>query len=294
VADILLAVFPVFLIAVIGYAMKKGLGISTLGLANLSIYLTGPALTIYALSLRKLDASMLMTGLASFALFIALIILAEILARLFRLEKGKHLVLDMCSFMMNTGYIGMPVALLAFGTEAFVHAAVFQTVGAFLMFSYGISRISGKTGGIPEFLKIPQIYAAVFAVAVALMGIALPSPIMFSVEWLGKGDILLSLLIIGCRFAIMDLRKVWDGFVLSVSAFKLFFVPALALLVAAFFGLSGDAFRGFMIQSATPVAISTVVFSTKYNNPEVDTFASIVAVTTIASMLTLALLILFL
>jgi predicted permease len=127
-----------------------------------------------------------------------------------------------------------------------------------------------------------------------VLGITLPGPVSFAVEWLGKGDILASLLIIGCRLAMMDIRKAWDGFVLAVSAFKLFLVPALALLVAMQFSLSGDAFRGFMIQSATPVAISTVVFSTKYNNPEVGTFASIVAVTTIVSMLTLSLLISFL
>ncbi len=290
-ADILLAVFPVFLIAVIGYATKRWLGISALGLVDLSIYILNPALTIYALSVRKLDASMLMTGLASFALFAILIVLAEALSRLFRLEKGKHLVLDICSFMMNTGYIGMPVALLAFGTEAFVHAAVFQTVGVLLTFSYGISRISGKTSGVPEFLKLPLFYSAIFAIAISILGITLPGPISFSVEWLGKGDILASLLIIGCRLAMMDLRKVWGGFVLSVSAFKLFLAPALALLVAACFGLSGDAFKGFMIQAATPVGISAVVFSTKYKNPEVDTFASIVAVTTILSMVTLSLLI---
>ncbi len=287
-ADILLAVFPVFLIAVIGYAIKRWLGISTLGLANLSIYVLNPCLTIYALSVRKLDASMLMTGLASAALFIILILLAEVLARVFRLEKGKHLVLDICSFMMNTGYIGMPVAFLAFGTDAFVHAAVFQTVGVLLTFSYGISRISNRPGGAPEFLKLPLFYSAVFAIAISVLGISLPNLVSFSIEWLGKGDIVLSLLIIGCRLAMMDLRKAWDGFVLAVSAFKLFLVPALALLVAMHFNLSGDAFRGFMIQSATPVAISTVVFSTKYNNPEVNTFASVVAITTIASMLTLS------
>jgi hypothetical protein len=289
--NILLAVFPIFLVAGAGYLLKKRFGVNSLSLADLSIYLLNPCLTIYALSLRKFDSAMLSTALASMALFVVLILLAEILARLFRLEKGKHLVLDMCSFMMNTGYIGMPVALLAFGTDAFVHAAVFQTVGVLFMFSYGISRISGKAGGVPEFLKLPLFYSAVFAIAISVLGISLPGPVSLSIEWLGKGDILASLLIIGCRLAMMDLRKAWDGFVLAVSAFKLFLVPALALLAAMCFSLSGDAFRGFMIQSATPVAINTVVFSTKYNNPEVGTFASIVAITTIASMITLSVLV---
>jgi predicted permease len=289
--DILLSVFPIFLVAGAGYLLKRRFNVDSLSLTDLSIYLLNPCLTIYALSVRRLDSTMISTAFASAVLFIVLILLAEILARLFGLDRGKHLVLGMCSFMMNTGYIGMPIALLAFGTDAFVHAAVFQTVGVLLTFSYGISRISGKTNGVPEFLKLPLFYSAVFAVSMSIFNITLPDPISFSVEWLGKGDILASLLIIGCRLAMMDLRKAWDGFVLAVSAFKLFLVPALALLVAMYFSLSGDAFRGFMIQAATPVAISTVVFSTKYNNPEVGTFASIVAVTTIASMLTLSALI---
>jgi len=289
--DILLSVFPIFLVAGVGYLLKRRFNVDSLSLTDLSIYLLNPCLTIYALSMRKFDSAMLSTALASIALFAVLILLAEILARVFKLDKGKHLVLDTGSFMMNTGYIGLPIVLLAFGTEAFAHAAVFSTINVIFMFSYGVSRISGKTEGVPEFLKLPLFYSAILAIAISVLGISLPGPLSFSIEWLGKGDILASLLIIGCRLAMIDARQVWEPFVLSLSAFKLFLVPLIALAIAVIFGISGDAFKGFMVQAATPVAINTVVLATKYKNPQVDLYSSVVLVTTVLSILTLSLLV---
>lgn len=298
-------VLPVFLLVFIGCLLRRFLRLDLSPLAPLSIYLFGPALTIYALSLRRFDAGMFLTLIASLAIFLILYLVSRLASSLLGLDQ-KHSTLIKCSaVMINASYLGLPITFLAFGADGLAHAAVFATVNTLICFSYGVTRISstaapaaaGKRHGslqaglarIPEFLKLPLFYSALLAIGLSAYGILLPGFILAPLQYLGSADILLGLLLLGGTLAITSLKRLNLGILALSSFIRLLLGPAIALGACLLLGLRGVAGSALILEAGMPVAVATIVLSTRYKNSQ-EAFASAVLVSTLLSLITLNLL----
>ena len=294
--NILPIILPVFAVAGIGYLLARFLKLDFSKLSTLSIWLLAPCLTIYTLSIRRFDATMLAVALAAFAVFALLWVISKTASRFLCLEPRCSLVLVSSTIMMNASYIGLPVSFLAFGTEGLAYAGVFATVNSLVIYTYGVSAISkgkAKKGRVPEFLRIPPLYAALLAIALSLANITLPPMLALPIQYAGSLDIFAGLLILGSTLAAAESKSFEKPLLSLISFLKLLVGPALALCACLAFGVTGIAQKIVILQSGMPVAVYTVILATRYRNEEAR-FAAAVLVSTLLSIITLSVLLLFL
>ncbi|GEM_PF-1572803 len=308
--NVLLIILPVFAVAGMGYLLARFLKLDFSKLSTISIWLLAPCLTIYTLSIRRFDSTMLAAALASFTVFALLWLISKLASRILCLEPRCSLVLVSSTIMMNASYIGLPVSYLAFGADGLAYAAVFATVNSLVVYTYGVSAISkgnderskakgrGKGSGnfagrVPEFLRVPLLYAAMFAIALSLANISLPQVVALPIQYVGSLDIFAGLLILGGTLAHAE-KSAFDAKALvAISSLKLLAGPALAFGACIIFGVAGIAQKAVILEAGMPVAVYTIILATRYRNEETR-FAAAVLVSTLLSIITLSALLLIL
>ena len=96
----------------------------------------------------------------------------------------------------NTGYLGYPVALFAFGIAGLSRAVVFDMISSLFLYSLGIYIIHHKNE-IKEIFKVPLIYAVIIGLLFNLLKIKTPEIIFKPIEMIGLITIPLALLVLG-------------------------------------------------------------------------------------------------
>lgn len=102
----------------------------------------------------------------------------------------------------NCGNMGLPLAVLAFGTAGLPAAVALFMACNLIYFSVGIKIIeSGRNYRTPlwKFMLSPMMMAMMIGMAFALLRIALPAPLMLALKMLGDACIPLMLFALGVR-----------------------------------------------------------------------------------------------
>lgn len=282
-------VAPVFLLAAIGYGWVRGLGwkYDVEFVTRLSMTLAIPCLIFMALMRSEVDPAVLRdTVLATIVAYgvVALVFWALVALAGF----------DMATYWApmtfgNTGNIGLPVALFAFGQAGFDFAVVIFAVMAIMSFTFGVWVVAG--GGSPvTALKEPLVWGAVLGLVFMLMGWRVP-------EWMGNtldmiGQIAIPLMLITLGVAISRLQPRALGRAVWLSALKLAVCVSVPLAVGVWFGLPRLALGVLVLQVATPVAVTSYMLATKYR-AKADEVAGLVMVSTLISVVAIPVILAF-
>jgi malate permease and related proteins len=190
----------------------------------------------------------------------------------------------------NTGNMGLPLCLFAFGQEGLSLALAFFSMHAIAQFTLGVWLASGSTS-FGQLAKTPLIYAVIIALTVKIYDISLPGWITDTSELLGGLTIPLMLMALGVSLANLSVRHLGKATLLSVMRLGMGFLVGLGLAFA--FDLDGVA-RGVLILECTmPVAVFNYLFSLRYDRAPGE-IAGAVLISTLLSFLTLPLLLLYL
>ena len=150
-------VAPVGLLGSIGFIwVRTGHEYRMEFITRLSMTLSVPALIFTALMKTTIDPSALTAlTLASIAAYLVLSGVFWVLLRVGRLSQRTFLA---PMIFGNTGNVGLPLALFAFGEAGFAYAVVVFAVMAIFSFTAGVWLVSG--GGTPlRALKEPVTWA---------------------------------------------------------------------------------------------------------------------------------------
>ncbi len=150
-------VVPVFLLALIGFVwVKRGFEYQVEFVTRLAMTLSVPCLIFVALMKADIDRSALaVTFLASCAAYLAVTIVFAVIVRLFKLEVRTFLA---PLIFGNTGNLGLPLALFAFGEVGLSYAIIIFAVMAVYSFSVGVWLVSGG-GSLLKVVKEPLVGA---------------------------------------------------------------------------------------------------------------------------------------
>ncbi|TAN64239.1 AEC family transporter [bacterium] len=281
-------VFPVFCIIGSGYVFARFKKISLEPVIEILLYLTVPALVISSLSKKKLVTHDLITvSLAAFAVVIGVGVISHVYLRVIDRRDLRGFYLP--TMFMNSGNMSFPLALLAFGMDGLAVSVLYYIAVSLMVYSLGIYIAKGE-GGISEIFKLPLIYASVTGITLNLVDMRLPEPLITTVDMLGAATIPIMQLSLGYRLYSTKLTQA--GISIAGSVLRIGGGVLIAFLITRFFNITGLNAKIIILSSAMPSAVINFIVSHKYNVNS-DLVASIIALTTLISIITTPLVLLW-
>ena len=238
------------------------------------------------------------TFIAAIIMFAVLLVLAQVLPRLFRIAERDRGVYNIMTVFNNIGFMGFPVISAAFGNEALLYAAIFTLPFNVLIYTYGIYVISGKndveyisSGGnsgiqLGRIMNVGVI-TCLIATAVYLLQIPVPQFVKTTASGLSSLTAPLSMMVIGVSMTSIRMKELFmDVRMLLYSAVKLLLIPIAGTMIAQHFLENELLCAVIMIMLATPAASMTVMLAQQYDG-NVETASRSVALTTLLSVVTI-------
>ncbi|MFO6466057.1 AEC family transporter [Jannaschia sp. KMU-145] len=284
VLTVLQIVAPVFTLAAIGFAwVRLGYDYDTAFVTRLAMTLAVPCLVFAALAEGQIDAAAAgRLTVATLAVYAAMVVVFRMVCAVLGLEPRTFWA---PLIFGNTGNLGLPLALFAFGDVGLGYAVVVFSVTAILQFTLGIWIVAG--GGNPvRALKEPMVAATLLGGLFLWQGWTLPDVAMNAIGLVGQMGIPLMLLTLGVAIARIRPAGLWP--MAGLSLLKLAICAGLALGIGLAFGLSGPVLGVLVVQLATPVAVSSYLLALKYG-ADAPPVAGLVVVSTLMSVAALPL-----
>jgi malate permease and related proteins len=288
IVQIFSIIAPVFLIAALGYIWARAkMPFDSRMVSALVLNIGAPCLLLSQLLARPVDiAAMLEIVVACFAVMAVTAGGAIVVLKL----RGQSVRAYLPPLIFpNTGNMGMPLCLFAFGDVGLSLALAYFAVTALLQFSIGVGIASG-TFSVRTVLANPVLWAMGFSVALLGTDTQLPKWAMDTLTTLGGFAIPLMLMSLGTSLATLSVKGL--GRALELSVFRIAGGFLAALAVATIMQLDGPARGAVLIQSAMPTAVFNYLCAAQYNNKPEDV-AGIVLISTLLSFASLPLLLAF-
>ena len=284
---ILSIVLPVFALVLVGflYARRHAPDMRAANRVNLDVFV--PALIFHVMSredFQLFDYMDLALGGLLVVLGSGLVALAA--ARALRID-WRTLVPPM--MFVNSGNMGLPLALLAFGGEALGAAVVLFLLENILHFTLGV-RMLDRRAGLAALLRMPMILATLAGLTVSLLAIPVPEPLAQAVEMLGQVAIPLMLFALGVRLKDADLEH-WRIGLIGALLRPLSGV-LIALLVLPWLDLEGQQGGQLLLFAALPPAVLNFMLAEQYGQ-EPALVAAIVIWGNLASLIVIPVILAF-
>ena len=289
VLRLLSIVSPILICAAIGFWWARtGRPFDTRFVTRLIMSVGAPFLIVSSLASADIDRGALANlGLAVVCLLAVVAAVGALVLRALRWEIRAYLG---AILFPNTGNMGLPLCLFAFGAEGLSLGLVVFVIVAITHFTAGLALISGE-GHPLKLLANPIVWAAAIGSVILLTGWQLPDWAGNTVTIMAGFTIPLMLLTLGVSLARLKVRRFSRSLFLALMRMGLGFVAALA--IAKLFGLTGVARGVLILDAAMPVAVFNYLLAERYGRAP-DEIAGAVVISTVLSFVTLPVLLWFL
>jgi len=279
---------PVFLLATVGYVwVKLGFEYRVAFVTRLAMTLSVPCLIFVALMKTQINPEALATlTFASFTAYGLVALGSFILVKLGRLDVQTYLA---PLIFGNTGNLGLPLALFAFGEVGLGYAVVVFAVMAILSFTVGVWLVSGG-GSLTKVIKEPLVAATLLGALFLWQGWQTPTFLTNTLELIGQMAIPIMLITLGVAVARLETKAMTQAVILSVL--KAGLCAGAAWWAAVWFGLDPVAAAVLIVQVSTPVAVTSYMLAEKYG-ADAQPVAGLVVASTVLSVVTLPLILAF-
>lgn len=289
VLTVLEIVAPVFLLASAGFSWKKlGFDYPVEFVTRLAMTFGVPCLIFTALMQTEIDPAALST--MTIATFVSYAVIGLLAWGLIRVTGSDRRTFLAPTIFGNTGNLGLPLAVFAFGEAGLGYAIVIFAIMAVLSFTVGIRMVSDDAS-VKRVLREPMIWATLAGALFLWQGWQTPRWLTNSLELAGQLAIPLMLFTLGVAVARLTPRGVGRAMLLSLA--KLLLCVGAAVGVGLAFGLEDVAFAVLVVQMATPVAVTAYLLAERYR-ADADAVAGYVVISTLMSVLSLPVLLYFL
>lgn len=269
---------PVFALAIIGYVWKRtGLPYDVPFVTRLAMQVSIPALIFSVLSRIEVDPVVFRDlALASLVLYCGIGLVSWVLVLGGGLDRRAYLSPIIFG---NTGNVGLPIALFAYGEQGLAYAMVIFAVMAALSFTVGLMLVTERASPL-EAVKQPIFHASILGILFASQGWAVPTVVQTTLGLVGQISIPMMLITLGVAVAQLDVGDL--GRALAVSLAKAALCALVAIAVAVGFGLDRIGAGTLILQAIMPVAVTSYMLATRYD-ADPDAVAGLVVVSTLVS-----------
>ena len=283
--------FPVFFVIGIGYYLgKKNPKIDTSFITNFAANIGTPAMIIYAVTSTGINFETFKDYFWYYLLAITAFAIVGI-PTLYIL-KTKDIIRELPPLIMpNTGNMGVPICLFAYGTEGLGVSASITSIIILFHFTVGVF-LADRKFNLYIILKNPPFYAILFSAIVLYYNLTLPTVIINTTEWLMYATIFLILMSLG--IALVRLKVFSFGKAIICSLSRMLLGPLIGFLLILYFKLDGFAAGVLLIQCSMPSAVLNYLVASMYSPKKiVDSVASTIVVSTLMSFVTIPIVVYF-
>nr|WP_305794471.1 AEC family transporter [Halomarina rubra] len=296
------AIAPVVAIAAVGYLLGRTRGLDVGALNTVVVYVFAPALVFHSLLTADIDPeTVARLGLAVVAFVGVMTVLAELAVRAGGVDEPLASATVLTGVYPNSGNYGIPLSTFAFGGVGQSTAVLYLAVQSVLVYTHGVyvaARSGGNAGrgALERVFTIPLVYAVVLALLVRALGVGPPEggTLLQTLDLVGSAAIPLMLVILGSELVGTDVRGAL-GVLSLATGLKLLVAPLVALGIALALGVSGTVGAVFVLECATPAAVTPLILLVEFGDVDADVageFASsVVLVSTLLSVVTVTVLV---
>ena len=276
--------FPVFFIVGIGFLLgKKNPNFDTSFITTYAGNFGTPALVIFALTAGGVTFDVFKEFF-----FYALILLSSfgIIGLIFLTLMKKDYIRELPTFFLpNTGNMGIPICLFAYGEMGMGIAAAISSLVVLLHFTLNIF-LAKRAFDFQTIFRSPAFYAIIVTVLFLYFEQPFPQFIINTVMLLAYGMIVMILMSLGVALTQMKVFSFKDAIITSTG--RVILGPIIGFILIKIFGLSGVSAGVVLIQSSMPSAILCYLVASMHSPKEiVDNISSTIVVSTIMSLATI-------
>ena len=283
--------FPVFFVVGIGYYLgKNNPKIDTSFITNFAANIGTPGMIIYSITSTNISFDIFKDYFWYY--FIAMSIFALIGVVFLFFLKTKDIIRELPPFIMpNTGNMGLPICLFAYGSQGLGVSASISALIILAHFTLGIF-LADRKFNINVILKNPPFYAIIISVILLYFKVEVPLFVENTTFLLMYATIFLILMSLGIsltRFKVFSFKKA-----LISSIGRVILGPLVGILLIWYFNLEGFAAGVLLIQCSMPSAVLNYLVASIYSPKKiVDSVASTIVVSTVMSFITVPIVIFF-
>lgn len=281
---VLQIVAPVFILALIGVVwVRLGYDYSVQFVTRLAMTMGVPCLIFVSLMETEIDRAALVTiAWATIAAYGVLTVVFWGIVAALGLDRQTYLA---PLIFGNTGNLGLPLALFAFGDVGLGYAVVIFAIMGIWSFTFGVWLVSGG-GSLVKVVQEPLVWATLAGGVFLWQGWETPVWATNTIRLIGQMAIPLMLITLGVALARLSPRSLSRA--VGLSALKIALCAAAGLAAGLWFGLAPVALAVLVLQVSTPVAVTSYLLAEKYGAKS-DEVAGLVVVSTILSVVTIPL-----
>ena len=283
--------FPVFFVIGIGYYLgKKNPKIDTSFITNFAANIGTPAMIIYAVTSTGINFETFKDYFWYYLL--AITAFAFVGIPTLYILKTKDIIRELPPLIMpNTGNMGVPICLFAYGTEGLGVSASITSIIILFHFTVGVF-LADRKFNLYIILKNPPFYAILFSAIVLYYNLTLPTVIINTTEWLMYATIFLILMSLGIALVRLKVFSFSKAIICSLT--RMLLGPLIGFLLILYFKLDGFAAGVLLIQCSMPSAVLNYLVASMYSPKKiVDSVASTIVVSTLMSFVTIPIVVYF-
>lgn len=290
-------ILPVLLIVAIGYAVGRFRPVDLPSITTLAVAVLVPAIVFDSLARAALPRDVF--GRLALHVIVQLAsigVLAVIIGRALRWDRESRGALLLATLFSNSGNIGLPLALFAYGPPGLALAGGWFAVQAVSLHTFGVwiaarARAGGQAA-LRQLVRLPIFYAVLAGVVLNVTGWPLPSPLAKVSEVLANGSLAVLLLLLGLQLAALRPRAEAVGATVA-TVVRLLVAPPIAWVTGRLIGLEGVPLAVAVIQASTPAAVTAALWAAEFD-ARPGLVSATVVVSTLVSVATLTALLAFL
>ena len=283
--------FPVFFVVGIGYYLgKKNPKIDTTFITTFAANIGSPAMIIYSLNSEFITFEVFRSYFWYY--LIAILCFFIVGVSLLYLLKVKDIIRELPPLLMpNTGNLGLPLSLFAYGQSGLGVAGAISALIILFHFTVGVF-LADRKFNFDVVIKSPPFYAIIISVILLYYNIKLPTFVENTSSLLTYATIFLILMSLGIALTRLKVFSFNKALICSVG--RVILGPIIGFGVIKIFNLSGFAAGVLLIQCSMPSAVLNYLIATMYSSKKiVDSVASTIVVSTFMSFITIPIVIFF-
>ena len=283
--------FPVFFVVGIGYYLgKKNPKIDTTFITTFAANIGSPAMIIYSLNAEFITFEVFKSYFWYYLIAISCFFIVGV--SLLYFLKVKDIIRELPPLLMpNTGNLGLPLSLFAYGQSGLGVAGAISALIILFHFTVGVF-LADRKFNFDVVIKSPPFYAIIISVILLYYNIKLPTFVENTSSLLTYATIFLILMSLGIALTRLKVFSFNKALVCSVG--RVILGPIIGFGVIKIFNLNGFAAGVLLIQCSMPSAVLNYLIATMYSSKKiVDSVASTIVVSTFMSFITIPIVIFF-